>query len=132
MDNCIFCKVVKGEIPSYKVWEDEHNLAFLDIRPMKVGHTLLISKKHYNYLFEMEQADYQSLMLAAKKVAELLKKTLNPKTGKIGMILYGLDVDHVHLHLSPIDRAGDLSLANSKPATSEQLKATAEKVRKSL
>lgn len=132
MENCIFCKIVKGEVPSYQVWEDENNLAFLDIRPMKEGHTLVIPKKHFTYLFEMDHPNYQDLLLAAKKVAEILKRTFNPKTGKVGMILYGLDVDHVHLHLSPLDKPGDLTLANSKIVSNEKLKKTAKKIKESL
>lgn len=124
MESCIFCKIAKGEIQSYKVWEDESHLAFLDIHPIKEGHTMVIPKKHYPYLFEMEGQAYLNLLSAAKKVAEILKKSFNPKSGKIGEIVYGLDVDHVHIHLVPIDRAGDLSFANAKPASKEELENT--------
>jgi histidine triad (HIT) family protein len=128
MENCLFCKIVKGEIPSYKIWEDEHHLAFLDIHPIKEGHTMVVPKKHHPYAFEIEEPEYSALWLAAKKVASLLKKTLNPKTGKIGSIVYGLDVDHAHIHLVPIDKSGDLSFSNAKPVSKEQLETTLKKL----
>lgn len=128
MNNCIFCKIASGEIPSYKVLEDEKNLAFLDIRPMKKGHTLVIPKKHYSYLFEIDDQDYIHLMKFSKKVADVLKKAFGPKSGKVGVIVYGLDVEHLHLHLSPIDRSGDLSLANAKPASGDELKAVLRRI----
>lgn len=129
MDNCIFCKIIKGEIPAYKVYEDEDALAFLDIHPVKEGHTLVIPKKHDSYLFEMEDSDYSSLMNSSKKVAGILKKAFNPRTGKIGMIVYGLDVDHIHLHLIPIDQSGDLNLGKSTTVSLEQLAATIDKIK---
>lgn len=128
MENCIFCKIASGDIACYKVWEDDKHLAFLDIHPIKEGHTMVIPKKHHPYTFEIEDIEYTDLWLAAKKVASLLKKTFNPKTGKIGSIVYGLDVDHSHIHLVPIDKSGDLSFSNAKSATQEQLKQTLEKI----
>lgn len=92
---------------------------------------MVIPKKHYPYLFEMEGQAYLNLLSAAKKVAEILKKSFNPKSGKIGEIVYGLDVDHVHIHLVPIDRAGDLSFANAKPASKEELENTLSKIKES-
>lgn len=129
MDNCIFCKIGKGEIPSYKVWEDDKHLAFLDIRPIKEGHTIVIPKNHHSYIFEMPDDELTALTLASKKVANLLKKAFNPKSGKVGEIVYGLDVDHVHIHLVPIDKTGDLSFSNAKPAKNEELEQALNKIK---
>lgn len=128
MSSCVFCKIAKGEIPCYKVWEDQDFLAFLDIHPIKEGHTVIVPKSHQTYLFEMDDEIYSRYTLAAKTVAGILKKAFNPKTGKIGEIVYGLDIDHVHIHLVPIDKAGDLSFSNDRSATKEQLQSAHLKV----
>lgn len=129
MDSCIFCKIVSGKIPSHKVWEDRSHLAFLDIFPIKEGHTMVIPKKHSSYYFGMEEPDFQNLNLAAKKVAKILKQAFQPKTGKIGSIVYGLDMDHTHIHLVPIDKAGDLSFTNKHEASKVELEKALEKVK---
>ena len=89
---------------------------------------MVIPKKHYPYLFDTNNQEYLELWQAAKKVAEPLKQTFKPKSGKIGTIVYGLDVDHTHIHLVPIDKTGDLSFSNAKPASSEELKKTLAKI----
>lgn len=127
--NCIFCKIAKDEIPSYKVWEDENYLAMLDIHPVKKGHTLLIPKKHEPYVFGMENSDLQEIMLKAKLVSEILKRAFNPKSEKIGLIAYGLDVDHTHLHLIPLDKPGDLSFSNAKSAPKKDLEETLNRIK---
>lgn len=101
MENCIFCKIVKGESPSFKVWEDEEFLAILDINPNTKGMTLIITKEHYDaYAFEMPDDIYQRFFLAAKKVGKILEKGLNVK--QIAMVMEGLGVNHAHLKLYPI------------------------------
>lgn len=124
MKDCIFCKIVEGSIPCYKVWEDDQFLAFLDIHPIKTGHTIVIPKKHLPYIFDIPDSELSSLMIATKKVSEKLKKAFNPKSGKIGVIVYGLDVDHTHIHLVPINKSGDLSFSNAKLASKEELAKT--------
>lgn len=126
--DCVFCKIVNGEIPSYKVWEDENNLAFLSLHPMKEGHTLVIPKKHVDYIFDIDDSDYLSLMAAVKKVGILLKDVFKPKTGKMGVMVYGLDVSHTHVHVSPIDKGGDLSFSIAHPASEAELRATLDKI----
>lgn len=128
MENCLFCKIVSGTIPCYTVWEDDQFLAFLDIHPIKEGHTLVIPKTHSPYLFEMTDDEYTALWNAAKQVAAMLKTTFQPKSGKVGSIVYGLDVDHTHIHLVPIDQSGDLSFKNAKPASKEELETTITKL----
>lgn len=122
--DCIFCKIVAGEIASFRVWEDENYLAFLDIFPIKTGHTMVIPKKHHPYIFEIPDDELEGLSLASKKVAEKLKKAFNPKTGKVGVVVYGLDVDHTHIHLVPLDKSGDLNMSNKTKATTEELEST--------
>lgn len=131
MENCIFCKIIKKQIPSSIIWEDDNFLAFLDIHPIKEGHTMVIPKQHHPYVFDINDESFSLLWLAAKKVSDLLKKSFQPKTGKVGVIVYGLDVDHTHIHLVPIDKSGDLSFSNAKPASSDQLKRTLEKIKQS-
>jgi histidine triad (HIT) family protein len=128
MENCLFCKIVSGDIPCYKIWENEQFIAFLDIHPIKEGHTLVIPKIHSPYLFEMNDAEYSAIWTAAKTVSTKLKQTFQPKSGKIGSIVYGLDVDHTHIHLVPIDQSGDLSFKNARPASKEELEATLVKI----
>jgi histidine triad (HIT) family protein len=95
--NCIFCKIVKGEISAHKVYEDENFLAFLDIHPLNPGHTLLIPKKHYQWVNDYEPlGEYWE---TARKLSEIIKKALNPIV--VSYVVYGLGVPHAHIHLIP-------------------------------
>jgi histidine triad (HIT) family protein len=101
MDDCIFCKIVRGEIPSYKVYEDDDFLAFLDIYPNTRGMTLVIPKKHYSsYLFDLPDDVFEKLLLTAKKIGKILDKALN--TGRTAMIVEGLETNHAHVKLYPL------------------------------
>ena len=102
----IFTKIVKGEIPAYKVAEDEKYLAFLDISPVARGHTLVIPKKEVDYLFDLDEQLYAGLQLFAKKVATGLKKTVPCK--KVGVLVLGLEVPHAHIHLIPMQDETDV------------------------
>lgn len=126
--DCIFCKIIKGEIPSVKISEDENNFAFLSIAPIKPGHTLIIPKKHSEYLFEMSDDDLASLMKFSKPIADKLKKAMNPKTGRVGVMVAGLEVPHTHVHLIPMDSQDDLAFSNAKSANPEELKVIQEKI----
>jgi histidine triad (HIT) family protein len=126
--NCIFCKIVKEEIPSVKIWEDENYFAFLDINPIQPGHTLVLPKKHSDDLFELDDRDYLELMLKSKEVAEMLRRKLKPK--RIGVIVEGFAVPHVHVHLVPINQGGELDVKRTKKATTEELNKIAEKIKK--
>ena len=101
MENCIFCKIVKGEIPSVKIWEDKRHLAILDINPNTKGVTLVMTKKHFDSdATDMPDKDYLELMMATKKVAKLLEKKLKVK--RIAIVMEGLGINHVHIKLYPI------------------------------
>lgn len=102
----IFSKIVNGEIPAYKVAEDENYLAFLDIFPVAKGHTLVIPKKEVDYLFDLEDDLYAGLQMFAKKVATGLKKAIPCK--KVGVLVLGLEVPHAHIHLIPMQNEADI------------------------
>ena len=101
MENCIFCKIVKREIPSVKIWEDEKHIAILDINPNTQGMTLVLTKEHFDSdATDMSDKDYSCLMIAAKKVVKMLEKKLNVK--RVAIVMEGLGVNHVHIKLYPI------------------------------
>ena len=108
----IFTKIVNGEIPSYKVAEDENYYAFLDIAPMKKGHTLVIPKKEEDYIFNLDNSTLSGLTLFAKKVARAIEAAVPCK--RIGVAVLGMEVPHVHIHLVPLESEGDLNFANPK------------------
>jgi len=101
MNDCIFCKIVKGELPSVKIWEDKEFIAVLDKMPNTEGMTLIIPKKHYDsYAFDMPDEFYTKFMLASKKVAKLLEKGLKVK--RVAMVMEGMGVNHAHIKLYPL------------------------------
>ena len=127
MSDCLFCKIVVGEIPCHKVWEDASHLAFLDINPIREGHTLVIPKSHASYLFDLGDADFQSLLAASKTVAARLKDVF--QVPRIGMAIEGFAVDHVHVHLVPLTGVGQLDSKLAKPADHADLAKLAERIR---
>lgn len=115
----IFSKIASGEIPSYKVAENENFLAFLDLFPVTKGHTLVIPKKEVDYLFDLDDETYTGLNMFAKKVAVGLKKAIPCK--KIGTLVMGLEISHAHIHLIPIQRESEmLDFSNKKKFTPEE------------
>ena len=123
----LFTRIVKGEIPCHKILEDENYLAFLDIRPINPGHTLVITKKEIEYIFDVEDELLSGLVIFAKKVARLIQQEIPCK--KIGMMVAGLEVPHVHIHLVPIFEVTDLNFAKAKPTPHEELAKIAERIR---
>jgi histidine triad (HIT) family protein len=99
MQDSIFTKIIKGEIPCHKVYEDDSTLAFLDIHPVSTGHVLVIPKKQVEFVWDLESADYLAVMATAQKVAQRLKEVL--QTTYIGSQVVGVDVPHAHVHLIP-------------------------------
>ena len=108
----IFSRIVAGEIPCYKVAEDEKYFAFLDISPVAKGHTLVIPKHEVDYIFDLDDEEYAGLTAFAKKVAAAMKKVMPCK--RIGVAVLGLEVPHTHIHLVPINRESDMNFFKEK------------------
>lgn len=108
----IFSKIVNGEIPSYKIAEDESYYAFLDISPLAKGHTLVIPKAEVDYLFDLDDETYLGLQIFAKRVAAALKKSIPCK--RVGVAVLGLEVPHAHIHLVPMNSEADINFRNPK------------------
>lgn len=128
----IFSKIIAGEIPCYKIAEDEHYFAFLDISPVQLGHTLVVPKDEMDYIFDYEDEYYAGLWKFAKKVAQAQKRAIPCK--KIGVAVIGLEVAHAHIHLVPMNREGDLDFTASKKLhpSDEQMNEIAQKIRNEL
>jgi histidine triad (HIT) family protein len=108
----IFSKIVAGEIPAFKVAEDEHYLAFLDVNPLVRGHVLVIPKQEVDYIFDLDEERYIGLHLFSKKVATGIKKVIPCE--RVGVAIVGLEVPHVHIHLVPINSVDDLNFTRPK------------------
>lgn len=114
----IFTRIVNGEIPAYKIAEDDKYFAFLDISPLKAGHTLVIPKQEVDYIFDLDTEIYNGLWMFAKKVSAALEKTVSCK--RIGVAVIGLEVPHAHIHLVPLDSIGDLNFASPRVELSQE------------
>lgn len=108
----IFTKIVNGDIPSYKIEEDDQYLAFLDAMPLVEGHTLVIPKKEVDFIFDLQSPDYTGLWSFAQKVAKKLEKAYPDK--RIAVAVVGLEVPHAHIHLIPIEKMEDMNFKNSR------------------
>lgn len=124
----IFTKIVSGEIPSYKIAENELFYSFLDINPLAKGHALVIPKKEIDYIFDMEDSILAEMMVFAKKVALAIEENIPCK--KIGVAVLGLEVPHAHIHLIPINTVYDIDFKQPKlKLEAEELKSIADKIR---
>ena len=124
----IFSKIVKGEIPCYKIAESDKYLAFLDVFPLAKGHTLVIPKKETDYIFDIADEEFCGLQLFSKKVAKALRQAIPCK--RIGVAVIGLEVPHAHIHLIPMNNVSDLNFARPKLTfTKEEMEETANKIR---
>ncbi len=127
----IFSRIVQGEIPSYKVSEDENYFAFLDIFPVAKGHTLVIPKKEVDYLFDLDDETYSGLLLFAKKVAAGLKNAIPCE--KVGVLVLGLEVPHAHIHLVPMQTESDLlNFAKKQKLTPEEFSEIRDKIAREI
>lgn len=127
----IFSKIIAGEIPCYKIAEDENYFAFLDINPVNWGHTLVVPKKETDYLFDLGDSELAGMVVFAKKVAKALKAAVPCR--KVGVAVLGLEVPHAHIHLVPITNEGDMDFKNKifNPSP-ERMESIAQSVRKAL
>ncbi|CAM3787887.1 HIT family protein [Flavobacterium cucumis] len=126
----IFTKIVNGEIPCYKIAEDENYLAFLDVNPNAKGHTLCIPKQEINKIFDMEEDHYLGLMKFSRKVAKALEKTIECK--RVGVAVVGLEVPHVHVHLIPLQDMDDMRFQRKTSLTPEEFQQTAKQIASNL
>lgn len=124
--NCTFCRIVNGELPCYKLYEDENFLAFMDISPIQEGHFMIIPKKHEEYIFDLDETQYTELMKLARKLSKNLKGATKAK--KIGLAVEGFGEEHLHVHLVPINKVGDLDPCKHKRAMNDHLKILHEKL----
>lgn len=108
----VFSKIVSGEIPSYKIAEDDHFYAFLDISPMSKGHTLVIPKVETDYIFDIDDKTLADMIVFAKKISKGIEKAITCK--RVGLMVIGLEVPHAHIHLIPITKESDMNLSNPK------------------
>lgn len=126
----IFTKIINGEIPAYKVAEDENFIAILDVNPNAEGHTLCIPKQEINKIFDMEEDNYVALMKFSRKVAKALEKSVECK--RIGVAVVGLEVPHVHVHLIPLNEMDDMRFTKKVKLEKEEFEALAAKIQSNL
>jgi len=126
----LFTKIIRGEIPAEKLLEDEHYLAFLDIRPIRPGHTLVIPKLEHDYIFTLDDATLAGLLPFAKRLVPALEKV----TGclRVGVMVAGLEVPHTHVHLVPMTAISDLNFANARESSAEERAALGKQIRAAL
>lgn len=125
----IFSKIIRGDIPCYKIAEDEHFFAFLDISPMTKGHTLVVPKMEEDYIFNLPDEMVGDMMIFAKKVAVAIKKAV--PCVRVGVAVLGMEVPHAHIHLVPLNKESDLNFRNPKlDLSTEEMNAIAEAIRK--
>ena len=126
----IFTKIINGEIPCYKIAEDEDFIAFLDVNPNAAGHTLCVPKQEINKIFDMEEDLYLGLMAFSRKVAIALEKTVPCK--RIGVAVVGLEVPHTHVHLIPLQDMDDMRFQRKTSLTPEEFTALAKQIAENL
>ena len=128
MSDSIFTKIIKGEIPSYKIAEDDRFIAFLDVFPIKKGHTLVVPKAQIDYLFDLDDSLLSDLIVFAKKVAQKMQRAITCE--RIGVAVIGLEVPHAHIHLVPLDTVGDIDFSQPKiQLSTEEMAEIADSIR---
>ena len=128
--NCIFCKIIQGTSPSYKVWEDSDYVAFLSIQPIKPGHTLVVPKEHTDYLFDLPEKTYQGLFEAGRKLARPLQAVT--QSNRVGLMAEGFGVPHANLHLVPMTKGGEMNFSKSVKGIPEELSQIQEKIKRAI
>ncbi|MBW8201569.1 HIT family protein [Flagellimonas abyssi] len=126
----IFTKIINGDIPSYKIAEDEYHFAFLDINPNSKGHTLCVPKKEVDKILDLDEESYMKLMAFSRKVGLAIQKAVPCK--RVGMTVIGLEVPHVHVHLIPLQSMANATFQNKESLTSDEFETVAEQIRSNL
>jgi histidine triad (HIT) family protein len=127
----IFSKIVSGEIPCHKIYEDDHHLAFLDIMPLVMGHVLCIPKKEVDYIYDLSATELSALWAFTQPVATAVKEAISCK--RVGIAVIGLEVPHAHIHLVPLNQVGDINFTRPKlTPTQEELAKIAEEIKQFL
>ncbi|QHI37157.1 putative HIT-like protein [Kordia antarctica] len=126
----IFTKIVNGEIPSYKIAEDEHYYAFLDINPNAIGHTLCIPKQEVDKIFDLSEEAYIGLMRFSRKIAIAIEKAIPCK--RVGLTVIGLEVPHAHVHLIPLNEMDNMNFKNKQQLSSEEFQEIVKKIQAEL
>jgi histidine triad (HIT) family protein len=114
----IFTRIINGEIPCYKVAEDDRFIAFLDVRPLKQGHTLVVPKQEVDYIFDLDEKTLADMMVFARKIALAMKEVIDCR--RIGVAVLGLEVPHAHIHLIPLTRETDLLFTNPRVSVTDE------------
>ena len=127
----IFSKIVRNELPSFNVYENDNHLAFLDINPLKIGHTLVIPKKEIDYIFDINSKEYDDLWNFAKIVAKGMRKVIECE--RISIVVMGLDVPHAHIHLIPFNNINDIDFSKPKlKISNEEMQKTADLIKNAI
>jgi len=126
----IFTQIIEGRIPSHRIRENDRFLAFLDIRPVNPGHTLVIPKVEVDHFFALEDALLAEILVFARPIAEAIQRVTG--AARIGAVVAGFDVPHAHLHLIPVNSMAELTFERARPASAEELAAMAQKIREAL
>ena len=126
----IFTRIINDELPAYKIAEDEHNLAFLDVNPNAKGHTLCVPKREVDKLFDLEPDEYESLMKFSRRIAIALEKAVPCK--RVGMAVIGLEVPHAHVHLIPISHMDEMRFRDKVSLSKEEFEETVKAIREHL
>jgi histidine triad (HIT) family protein len=134
-ESCVFDKIVRGEIPAHAVYEDDEVLAFLDIHPMRPGHTLVIPRRHVPNLFDLDEGLYSRLMLVVKQVAAAVQEVAQPK--RVGLMVIGFEVPHAHVHVVPLEETRDIAMRGAIDGTlamapTEELREMATRLREAI
>ena len=127
----IFSKIVRNELPSFNVYENENHIAFLDINPLKLGHTLVVPKKEIDYIFDINSKEYDDLWNFAKIVAKGMRKVIECE--RISIVVMGLDVPHAHIHLIPFNNINDIDFSKPKlKISNEEMQKTADLIKNAI
>lgn len=128
--DCVFCRIVANKAHAQKLWEDHEFLAFLDIKPINPGHTLLIPKQHFEYIFDLGEPLYSEIFQRAKRLAAPIRAAMEAR--RIGILVEGFGVAHLHVHLVPINKGGELIRKGIEGVTEEEFAKVAEKIRAAI